>query len=261
MDLDNSSYDLFMRNPEKYRITYEQNLVPRQTPYALARGLALHKKAEDHFKAYMGPTPEQMAEELWNALKAKMEDHGKFEPVGGVEGEFRVQIPGSPHHLVGRLDMIVREVATGDLWIQDYKTANDKSSETSKKNEFENATQPLFHINGAKLSGVDVSGMLYWVITEHRPPRAWPIRIRKTDAELRRGQLQAHQVAETILFYRRTFGKDMPWPHSSLIWPCSDPQKCEYSRLCKRSASSWSAEDLREFQPRVEHLSVKRNDD
>lgn len=274
MRLDNSRYTAFLANPEKYRLTYEQNLVPVQTPFALARGGHFHKLNEARNKSlspvdtkalliknHVEEKARQSGEALFSSFKRRYDGHGDFalafdddKPL--AELEFDLPIPRSGHRIVGAIDEVISY--KGDLWVGDTKTANAKATEAKKKLEFNLSSQPLFYINAARMMGYPVVGMLYRVVTEHNPPNHWIIPVRKSERQLSVALLSIHQVAEQIEFMRAKFGIDNPWPHSHQSYPCSwesnGKSACEYSSICMRKRSEMDAEDLEAFKTRDDHL-------
>lgn len=279
MHIDNSRYTAFLANPERYRLVYEQNIVPKERPFALARGGHFHKLNEARNKGLSpdatkelilknevpSPKARQSAEALFAAFKRKYDGNPDFKlayqdgkPL--AEMEFDIQIPGSPHFIIGAIDEVLEY--QGALWLGDTKTANAKSSELKKRVEFNMSSQPLFYLNAARLLGLEVEGMLFRVVTEHIPPRNWIIPVRKTDRQLQIGLLNIHQVAEMITTMRRTFGIDEVWPHITQTYPCNyetnGKSACEYADICQRRRVELSDADLEPFTERVDHLDVMK---
>lgn len=268
----------FLASPERYRLTYELNLVPRITPFALARGSHFHRLNECRNKSlspvdtkalliknHVEEKARLSGEALFSSFKRRYDGSPDFQlafdddkPL--AEMEFDLPIPGSAHHIVGAMDEILSYKQ--ELWVGDTKTANAKATEAKKKLEFNLSSQPLFYINAARMMGYPVCGMLYRVVTEHNPPNHWIIPVRKSERQLSVALLSIHQVAEQIEFMRRTFGIDNPWPHSHQSYPCSwesnGKSACEYSSICMRKRSEMDAEDLEGFKQRVDHLEVMK---
>jgi hypothetical protein len=277
MRIDNSRYTSFWANPELYRLTYEKNIVPIVVPYYFGRGILMHELNEARNKATMSmknlkAVPQRlsdksktMGEALFAAYKKRWDGdhtiqlmHDGERPLAEVG--FDLEIPGSPHRIVGRFDEIVyyKDAA----WVGDTKTANAKTTEAKKKIEFGFASQPLFYINAARMLGYAVKGMLYRVVTEHVPPKHWVIESKRTDYQLAQHLVSVHQTAEAILMFRKTFGVDKPWPHLN-PYPCNytDWQgnpTCEYSSICNRPSYDLSEEDLANFTQRVDHLGLEK---
>lgn len=277
MKLDNSRYTAWWASPELYRLTYEVNLVPKVLPYYFGRGIHLHELNEARNKATMAlenlsNEPQRMSDKskqvgaaLFEAFKRRWDGDLSFQLMhdGGVplaELEFNIEIPGSPHGIVGKIDEIL--LYKGEPWIGDVKTANVKTTESKKRVEFGYASQPLFYINAARMMGYPVKGMVYRVVTEHTPPKHYVIETKRTEYQLKQHLRSVHQTAETILMYRKTFGIDKPWPHLN-PYPCSytnfdGSAACEYSGICQRPTSELSEDELAMFTTRIDHLKTLR---
>ena len=277
MRIDNSRFGSFWSNPELYRLTYEKNYVPTTVPYYFGRGIHLHNLNEARNKATaniknlkstdqkISSKSKQVGDALfaayakqWNGSKVFQLLHDAGVPLAEVE--FDLPIPGSPHHIVGKMDEIVQY--KGEPWVGDIKTANAKASEAKKRIEFGFASQPIFYINAARMLGYPVKGMVYRVVTEHTPPKHWVIESLRTEYQLAQGLRSIHQTCEAILMMRKAFGIEQPWPH---LWPypCSYPQydgtpTCEYAGICNRPSYDLSEEDLENFTIRIDHLDVMR---
>lgn len=278
MRIDNSRYTAFLANPEKYRLTYEVNLSPKVTPFALDRGGYFHKLNEARNKALSPVDTRQLLMENNASVKAKQSGDALFAAfrrrwdgnpdfkLASADGrplaefEFDLPIPGSIHSLIGAMDEIVE--FKEELWVGDTKTANNKASETKKTSEFKLSSQPIFYINAARMMGYPVVGMVYRVVTEHTPPQHYVIPVRKSERALQLGLRHIHQVAETIEFYRKQFGTDNPWPHPSQTYPCNyesyGKPACEYAQVCQMRKDEMSEDDLSEFKTREDHLKIMK---
>jgi hypothetical protein len=258
-------------------LTYEKNIVPVTVPYYFGRGIHLHELNEKRNKATVSlenlkAAPQkisdkstQVGDALFHAFKQRWDGDKTFmlmfdegQPLAEIE--FDVEIPGSPHSIVGKIDEIV--MYKGKPWVGDLKSANQKASEVKKRIEFGYASQPLFYINAARAMGYPVEGMVYRVVTEHAPPKHWVIESKRTAYQLQQAYAMIHQTCETILMYRRTFGIERPWPH---LWtyPCNYPDfkgnpTCEYHSICNRPSVELTEEDLEHFTTRIDHLKSKR---
>lgn len=302
MRIDNSKYELFTKNPEKYRLTYEvgrshqiddpnkpalasigegRGIVPKKTAAPLADGSAMHfyieawnkKWDKDEIKRReqeqgIGQIHLAIGRALAQSFINRYENDDRFNITRTESGdifseqEFLVQIPGSPHFIMGKIDELIE--FEGKRWIGDYKSANAKATENKKRIEFEFSSQPLFYLNAVRLLGLDpVVGMLYRVITKHTPPQHYIIPVKRNEARLDAALLNIHQVAEMIEMMKRTFGVDVPWPHNYFHYPCNyndyaGNATCEYSNLCQRPSSELGVADLEQFTPRVSHLELDR---
>jgi hypothetical protein len=274
--IDQTRFEAFWRNPDKYRLTYELNLTPKALPYGLARGSALHlieelsakkwsreqinaalKGEGDNLRGYQTEKlPEKAIGIAWG-MYDELQRHSAGLQVIGVEQEFKFDIPGSPHSMVGRLDKIV--MRNGELWCEELKTANAKSRFDQRDDEWKWKAQAGFEIIGARTLGYDVRGVLVRYIIEAVPPKAWPhIEARRSDHQLQVLQLNVHQTCEIIQMLKRTFGADQSWPHLGMNWPCGTPGKCEYEGICQHATKQLTSNDLIYFKPREEHLEMLR---
>ena len=279
MRLDHSRWAAFYANPEKYRLVYEKNLVPRDVPFPLARGIHLHSLHEARNKS-LTPTAtnalvllnEGISEKaklvgtaMYAAFKRKYDGDSRIKLVFDdgkplAELEFDVPIPGSPHSIIGKIDEIIEY--KGALWLGDLKTANAKASLSRKQTEFRWSKQPNFYLNAARLLGYPVVGMLYRVVTEHTPPQFWEVEAKRTDHDLSISLWNIHQTCEHIEFYRRTFGVDKPWPHLNHSYPCNHDYNgkpsCEYADICTKSMDELTEDDLAPFRVRQDHIELMR---
>jgi hypothetical protein len=283
MIIDQTRYDAFWANPEKYRLTYECNLVPCVLPYGLARGIAMHTIAEE---LAQGKTREEvdlilqgkipgsrgmiqepinehartMAWALWDELDRQYPLFG--DPncrLVASEAEFKFQIPGSRHFMAGRIDQIIER--NGQLWCGEFKTANAKKSFDKVSEEWQQKSQADFEIIGARSLGYNVEGVWVRTIVEKNPPVVWPLEVRRSEHALQYKMLQVHETCETIELYRNVFGIDNPWPHVPFNWPCCKGGACEYERICGRRFSELTEADLEDFKPRKEHLDCMNDVD
>jgi hypothetical protein len=276
MKIDNSRFTAFWSNPEMYRLIYEQNIVPRVDNFYFGRGKHLHELAEARNKAtidaamgarnYVSDKSKQVAEALFASFRKRWDGdtsiqllHDAGRPLAEVE--FDLPIPGSSHHIVGRMDEIVQY--KGAPWVGDTKTANAKATEGKKRVEFGFGSQPIFYVNAARMLGYPVVGMLYRVVTEHVPPKHWLIESKRTEHQLQQGLVAIHQTAEAIEMFRRTFGVEKPWPHLSHSYPCNyldwqGKPTCEYASICNRPSYELTEDDLRDFTARIDHLDVMK---
>lgn len=277
MIIDQTRYDAFWRNPERYRLTYELNLVPKALPYGLARGLALHTiveealagKNKEEINAVLraeapgvrGPLPEplpdkaiSMAWVLWEEMQRQYPLVGGEIEIIANEAEFKYDIPGSPHSMAGRIDNV--GYRNGELWCLELKTANSRASFDRIAEDWRQKAQADFEIIGARHLGHQVAGVLVLTVVETTPPKVWPLEVRRTDHKLELMKLNVHETCEIIEMLRATFTARLPWPHLSLNWPCAKGGACEYENLCGQAVENWSPADLEGFKQREEHLGV-----
>jgi hypothetical protein len=278
MILDQTRYEAFWKNPEKYRLTYEVNLVPRALSYGLARGIALHTIAEEaaagrsraDIDAVLkgdaltsrGTRLDVIDSRAVSKAWALWDEYERRYPLGWAEllaseQEFVYPIPGSPHSMAGRIDQVLR-LNDGELWVADLKTSNDKARYDRLVEDWHGKPQAGFNIIGARTLGFDVQGMLVHVLVERIPPVIWELRVRRSEHALKLLELNVHQTAETIELYRSTFGIDQPWPHLPYSWPCSagGAGNCEYEGICGIPTAALTESQLDSFKRREEHLGI-----
>lgn len=292
MLINHSSYKAFLSDPERYRLEYELDhpdgnisggISPKKTPGPLADGSAFHFYLEAHNKDWSADEVKQKEIEsgiaadnlrtgfaLAVAFTRRYETDKRFSIHRDQQGvfserEFIVPIGnGSPHSIIGKIDELTeyQDAKHPGLWIGDYKSANNKTSENKKKIEFEDSQQSNFYLNAMRLMEIDVKGMVYRVITKHTPPQHYVIPIRRTKLQLDITLLNIHQVAEQIQMMKNTFGVHVPWPHTR-NYPCNyrNPAgeiMCDYQTICSRPHAELMKEDFELFNPRVSHLEVNR---
>lgn len=289
MNIDNSKFSLFQANQEKYRLTYCVNhpsgnksggISPIKTPAPLADGSAMHFYIEAWNKKWSDEEIKRREKEqgipsanllvgkaLAQSFIRRYESDNDFSILSDEQGpyserEFSVAIPGSPHHLIGKIDELV--YWKGKLWVGDYKSANNKATENKKRTEFEMSSQPNFYLNALKLLGFpDIAGMLYRVVTKHTPPQHFVIPVKRSADKLQVALYNIHQVAEQIQMMRSTFGSENPWPHNGSSYPCSytnpsGESACEFSSICGRACSDLREHDFELFKPRESHLDIDK---
>jgi hypothetical protein len=275
--IDQTRYDAFWRNPERYRLTYELNLVPKTMQYGLARGTAFHLIAEERARGRskeeidailrgqqpgtrgpVEPIEEKAIEAawvLWNAMEAKYPRDPNIELVAS-ELEFMYQIPGSPHYMVGRIDQVLAR--NGELWCGEFKTANARARYDKFVEDWKQKAQADFEIVGAHSFGYKVEGVWVRQVVETTPPTVWELEERRSQHRLQVMMLNVHQTCEIITMMKATFGINQPWPHLSLSWPCSMGGKCEYETICQQDFEALTPNDLESFKQREEHLDCVR---
>lgn len=279
MTIDQTRYDAFWLNPERYRLTYECNLVPRVLPYGLARGIAMHVileelaygRSREEIEAILKgeipgsrgeliqePIPDRARENAWamvDALLLEYPLHGNSScELVQTEAEFKVQIPGSPHFMAGRVDQILSR--DGDLWCGEFKSANAKKRFDQVTQDWQQKAQADFEIIGARSLGFDVKGVFVRTIVEKTPITVWPLDVIRSDHALNYRMLAVHETCDTIEMYRSVYGIDNPWPHVAFNWPCCRGGSCEYERICGNKVSDLDPSELaEEFKERKEHLA------
>ncbi len=231
MILDHTRFDSFWRNPEKYRLAYEANIVPIQPNYYLSRGIALHRMVELHAEGKSGAEIDYLISPEVTDTRAVAVAQRMFKqwlietnPKGPVvlesEAEFLCDIEGSPHQMAGKIDQILE--INGQHWIGEIKTTGTNNGTRNKLQErWRVNKQADFYLIGARTIGYKPIGVVVRTIVESNPPRIITLQVQRTEAQLEKLKLYVHQTCEIIEFMRRTFGTDQPWPHLTDQYPCS----------------------------------------
>lgn len=268
MIIDQTRYDAFWRNPEKYRLNYEVNLVPVKMGYGLERGSAFHLIAEGKRlgltdaeikikieEAGISGKPASMAWVMYAEYERRYP--ANLIPVIAVEQEFIFPIPGSPHSMAGRIDQIIEH--KGTVKVGELKTANARAQYDRILGDWHEKKQADFEIIGARHLGYgDIDTVLVRIVVEKTPVDVWEVETKRSEQRLNLTMLNVHQTCETIEMYRRTFGTDHPWPHINLNYPCNKPGTCEMERICMQTSSTLGADDLEGYRTREEHLECLR---
>jgi hypothetical protein len=265
VNLDFSRFDAFYRNPEKYRLHYELNLVPAQKNYYLERGIAFHLMLEYWSNGKRAGEIDLLVAREVQDLKAiatakRMFAHWlqRYNPSGPIilaaEPEFLQQLPNSPHSICGKIDQILE--IDGRQWVGEVKTTNVRNTFAKISTQWATRKQAEFELIGAQALGYKPLGLLVRTVVESSPPKIWELVVKRTAYQLELVRLAVHQTCEMIEFMRRTFGIDQPWPHSENSWPCMNKEKCEYGKICGVSRPE---QDTSGFKQREEHLAILRH--
>ena len=274
MKLDQSRYEEFWRNPERYRLIYELNIVPTVPNYSLARGIAFHVIANlevegrteqeidlvltgqvsDNTGRTLSLQPKAIAtaKVLWNYYKSNC-PYANL-PVLASESEFEFALYDSPHKGVGRLDRLIR--VNGELWLHEFKTTNPKKKYDQAVDEWAQKKQADFEILGARALGYDPFGLIVSYVIEASPPRLMePVIVKRTEDKLNASIVQIHETCEIIELLKRTVGIHTPWVHL-FNYPCNRLDACEYQGICCRAGEIAMPEG---FKKREEHLELLRS--
>jgi len=275
MLLDQTRYEAFWANPERYRLAYELNIVPRETPYGLSRGTALHlinewhhaqlSDAEIDSRLKADPAISEKARlnawQLWRELERAypiLSATSSSQPVKiAAEVEFTHQIPGSPHGLCGRIDEII-QLPDGRHVVGELKSANARRRYDDVRREWETKKQADFVLLGARSLGYSPIGVMVRVAVEGTPPKVWAFDVTRTERQLSLAMLHVHQTCEIIEFMRRTFGVNDPWPHLTHSWPCAKSGACEHEPICCHTRAELTPDMLDGYAERQEHLELLR---
>lgn len=260
--LDQTRFVQFWENPEKFRIVYLNNIVPKILPYGLQRGLgfhllvdAYHKKQTEEVIMQRFATEGVGEEAQKNArilLEVYLRDRTPYDVVV-TEAEFKVPLEGG-HFLVGRLDQILNTelgVINGEL-----KTGYDKTKEAYEIKNWRTKRQADTLILGSRALGFELDSVLPIYAIESVPPKLWELPlVSRTEFELELTKRAFAQTCDMIETMIEKYGKDDPWPFINSPFRRID----EYEHLYGMSTSSWSDEDLADFKERREHLDMLRD--
>lgn len=277
MRLDQTRYECFIDNPERYRITYECNLVPVQRQAGLDIGIAMHKMIE-----FMDADPSVLdaalraedctednireARRLLPLYKQYKRNHPQYRWITN-EQDVEVPIPFSPHSMVMRLENVTQVGVDGVYFVEEYKTAHARTTEYELKQEWKYKAQAGFEILGARQLGYDVQFIKVLTFVKRDPAVMVPedgLEVYRTQFDLDSLMLTVAQTCDTIEFYRQRYGVENPWPrwyHTKWASYSCKADKCEYAALCGQRSSDWNATDLCEFKEREEHLDIMKSEE
>ena len=267
MLIDSSRYKMFRTNPDEYRLRECWNLVPDQATgllnlqsFGRRRGTAFHDLTD-------GNTPgEELGESAITTAEAMHAANQKFDEGRGIqvlwrEQEFNIEIPGSEHHMVGRVDQMVREDES-EPYILDFKTSKHRT-----KGEFQGFASELRQspqVDFYLLAHPEARRMVYRVLSK-KPKTSTKteptIEIFEIECTRAKWQLEAfaygvHMVCETIGFWKERFGVEKPWPRA-VVLPVA-PENYGYREdIYQRSV--FTNEGLEGYKARVEHLEVMKS--
>lgn len=197
---------------------YELGIRPLVDSAALEFGTIFHAGLEAWWKAYMEGRPLMALSDALAAIakaaqgSAKYDDaaaakaellmlgyHARWAPsmgeyeVIGVELQFVAQMPvpeGAKRvrglRVAGKLDVLVRKISTGEIFIVEHKTsAADLSPGSTYWQRLRMDTQVSVYFEGATTLGHPPTGCLYDVIAKpgQRPLKATPMELRKYTKE------------------------------------------------------------------------------
>src|SRR5690348_4573995 len=281
MKIDQTRYEAFWENPERYRIQYELNLVPQKLAYGLQRGIAFHVIAN---QVASGASDTQIADVLygrapdtdgrllsgitqqaidnavmlWNAFEST---YGKPEVLLS-ECEFDVTTPFG-HSMIGRIDRIA--MWEGRKWVMEFKSGSARTRRSRVEDEWRTKKQADFEIIGAASLGHEVEGVLVFYVLEpdvekgKLQPQVWePLQVRRSPAALARTAMEVDNTCNLIEFLQHEPGINSPWPHRS-NFPCSgDCHWCGYEAICGASINTQELLASGDWKLREEHLALLR---
>lgn len=259
MYIDHSLYSEFWRNPEKCRLTYFKNLVPKTKPEYFDLGGAVHRIIELRFsklkkeaiktkltKEKFSPLLFDRAFRLADAFD--MHRAGSAVEKKAAEMEFKFKI--GDHTACGRID---EQLFAGFDLAGEIKTEKD-AARTDWNYKLHHETQASFILLGMHSLGIPATVVLYTVIRESNPPRVFEFKAERTLQQLEDFRAGVKLTADTIAFFVKVYGIDRPWPHLVNAYPCSMSLKCEYEKICNGKDDKKYLKEY--FKPREEHLAL-----
>jgi hypothetical protein len=257
--IDATRYKLFLTNPEEYRlreiwghVPTNRNDVASFVTAGRRRGTAFHeltdgKTAEE--LAHLGEGPVETAVMMHEVNQ----EYSKDTRVIWTEREFDVQLPDSPHSIVGRIDSLVER--DGEQYIRDYKTTKNRTKEDMQRyrDELYQSPQVDFYLLGITEPVTKFVYQLLWKKPNDKIEIA-ELEVHRQPYELLAFQRSVHIVCETISFWKREFGTAEPWPRAVRL-PVS-PDFYSYSSIYQRRM--YEGAELEGFEKRVEHLEILR---
>lgn len=264
MDLDQTRFVQYWKNPELYRIEYLKNIVPEVNSYGLQRGSAFHILVDAWARGENSSwVLERFAEEgiqnkeaIENAnvlFEIYLRDRSDYKVIMS-EQEFAVELTDK-HRLVGKIDQIL-ETPMG-IMVGELKTNNYKARKNYVQKEWQTKRQADTLLLGARQLGFEVSDVIPIHLVELTPPEHWELdSVYRSDHQLELTKQAFIQTCDNIESTIKQHGIDTPWTHLRESWPCNAEGKCEYELLC--GIGTWDATDLAGFKTRREHLKIYR---
>lgn len=271
MKIDASRYKLFMTNPEEYRIreifghtpTARMDVADLLTT-GRRRGTAFHELTDGKDVSELGHLGEGAVKTAVMMHEANQEYSTDTEVLWS-EKEFDVAIPDSPHRMVGRVDSLVKRGER--TFIRDFKTTKYRTKEDMQRYRDELSQSPQVDFY---LIGIDepVSEFVYQILFKKpavqlkKSLKPAEILITELPAnrqpyELRAMQRSVHMVCQTIEFWTREFGAELPWPRAVKL-PVS-PDMYPYAPIYQRRM--YAGVELEGFEQRTEHLDCMKETD
>jgi hypothetical protein len=233
MRIDASRYNLFWSNPERYRLRELWRLAPKEPAagtfaslltFGRRRGTCLHELLDaDYRKVSEAEAVQGLKDggfddkpiEVAKAMAAVVRDRYAAEERLAHEVLFEYNIPGTPHILVGRIDGIHR--SGEEVFINDYKSSKHRSKKDLgyKLDEYCRGAQVSAYLLGARSLGYDLRRFRYVLVSGGGEASGIQVHERyteRTSLELSEFARQVGITCELILWLKRTYGIERPWP-------------------------------------------------
>lgn len=237
-----SELDSFRQCPHKHHLQYKERWTgPTRSP-ALLRGTAWHSILEAHYLSEEYPVLDLDVETLgllrwmydgyveywggdadWKILATEWKGEVPLPtPAGYDEPVFAIKV---------RLDLVVRELSTGNIMVVDHKSGKD----LPKRREMDLDDQFGLYVWALRQLGKKVAGAIHNAArTQRNKSKAQPLDERfgrftmfRTDAELDRIAQEAADTAATAWLY---YGDERPAPRSPNPQTCG--WRCPFTETC-----------------------------
>lgn len=176
----------------------------------------------------------------------------------GVEIEFRYELDG---YLVGgKIDALIRDTTTGEIWVIEHKTTGmDASPGSSYWEKLAIDVQVSIYVDGATVLGHEIAGCIYDVLQrpKHEPKLATPVSEREytigKGCSACGGSAKSGEVRQGRGFTSVVFASEVKQPECSKCkgtgWSCDKSGKPQAPRLIARQRDT--DETLDEFSDRL----------
>jgi hypothetical protein len=267
MRIDASRYSRFWQNPEMYRLREIWKLSPKEPAagtfaslltFGRRRGTCLHELLDADYRKVSEAEAVQClkdggfddkAIQVAKNMAAVVRDRYASEERLAHEVLFEYPIEGTPHILVGRIDGIHR--ANGEVFINDYKSSKHRSKADLgyKLDEYCRGAQVPAYLLGARALGYDLRKFRYVLVSGGGEAASVQIHQRfteRTSLELSEFARQVGITCELILWLKRTYGTERPWPQ------INGPFDRDYEAIAGKKQYDGYIPDG--YEPKKEHL-------
>lgn len=272
--IDFSMYSEFWRNPERCRLVYFKNIVPKKRPDYWTLGGMVHKMIEYFVDRGMtiGAAKKLLQQdeeygkhidEFWDRALRLVECFRMHRAGSGLvktkaEQDFRFELnkpePGKVLYIAcGRIDeplMSGKELIVGDI-----KTKNTRADSEMqwKWDRSDQISMYCLGIHGGEILNKPQRAVVTTIV-DSSPPRVIEIWTERTPEQLQVFKSSLLQTCDTIVRLIHDYGIDTPWTHLINSYPCS-MNRCEYYTICGQIKID-PAILKRDFKTRIEHLST-----
>lgn len=270
--IDFSMYSEFWRNPERCRLVYFKQIVPKERPDYWTLGGMVHKLIEYFVDRNMtiGAAKKLLQQddeygkhmaEFWDRAIRLVECFRSHRAGSGLvktkaEQDFKFTLGQSRGRVLcvacGRIDeplMSGKELIVGDI---KTKNARAESEVQWKWDHSDQISMYCLGIHGGVIQKKPQRAVVTQIV-DASPPRVNEIWTSRTPEQLEIFKSSLMQTCDTIISFIHDYGIDRPWPHLITSYPCS-MNRCEYYDICGRNQIDPTILK-RDFKTRVEHVS------